>query len=165
MLCMLLLCSQTSPSLMFTKGASLAPELGAAVSWCCEHSSVSVLRGQRVCCLFEILDRSVFSEAGVGPFRLSCQAGLPKVQVTSQLHCFTPLHTLQACPLSSPAKPSPRTQKEVRLRTLDIFLVVSIFPHSHTPIPLPQPYLFSFFIRGFCYLAGGGGGCHQTLSH
>lgn len=38
---MLLLCSQTSPSLMFTNGASLAPELGAAMPWCCEHSSVS----------------------------------------------------------------------------------------------------------------------------
>lgn len=32
-------------------------------------------------------------------------------------------------------------------------------------IPLPQPYLFSFFICGFCYLVGGGGVWRQTLSH
>lgn len=144
------------PSLMFTNGASLALELGAAMPRCCEHSSVSFLHGQRIYCLFEILDRPVFSEVGVGPFRLSFQAGVPKVQVTFQLRCFTPLHTLQACPLSSPAKPTPRTQKEVRLRTLDIFLIVSVFPHPHTPISLPQPYLFSFFMRGFCYLVGEG---------
>lgn len=48
---MLLLCSQTSPSLMFTNGASLALRLGAAMPWCCEHSSVSFWHGQMVCCL------------------------------------------------------------------------------------------------------------------
>lgn len=59
---MLLLCSQTSPSLMFTNGASLALELGAAMPWCCEHSSVSFLHGQTVYCLSQIPDRPVFSE-------------------------------------------------------------------------------------------------------
>lgn len=48
---MLLLCSQTSPSLMFTNGASLGLRLGAAMPWCCEHSSVSFWHGQTVCCL------------------------------------------------------------------------------------------------------------------